>query len=240
MASVTQFLWEIKNFNKLFFYGRISTARYLHRKLCHWILLLLIFQIKVSLLTRHDSWTNSEKINTGSSSAMSHERNISPIAAKKGNVLLHPVKSSQLIHKPVIRDLRFRMRWNVGVEEAENSEPVVDRYDYLVSVTREDAPVVWISASPVVALPVDVQKYRMPLPAVWHSWNKSKTKILNFAVGGLSYFWFVYAFSPFSFSLYLYNSKFFTRLRYRLDAIDVLPLVVNFKFTQKGTKRLHE
>lgn len=112
-------------------------------------------------LTTHDGRADREKMNTGGPSPLAHQRHVVGIAAKQGDVLVDPLERRDLIHQPVIRDPRLRLGRHVGVEKAEHAQPVVHRHDYLVCVAGQHAAIVRISATPVVALPVDVQQHRM-------------------------------------------------------------------------------
>lgn len=112
-------------------------------------------------LTTHDGRADREKMNTGGPSPLAHQRHVVGIAAKQGDVLVDPLERRDLIHQPVIRDPRLGLGRHVGVEKAEHAQPVVHRHDYLVCVAGQHAAIVRISATPVVALPVDVQQHRM-------------------------------------------------------------------------------
>ncbi|KAG7205960.1 hypothetical protein KM043_007887 [Ampulex compressa] len=115
------------------------------------------------------SRTDGEEMHARSASALAHEGDVVGITAEEGDVLLHPVKGRYLVHQAVIRDPGLSLRRHVGVQESEDPEAVVHRYDHLFGVAGKDAAVVWISTAPVVALPVDVEQHRMPATALRHA-----------------------------------------------------------------------
>lgn len=88
----------------------------------------------LKILTPNNSRTNSKKMHTGGSGALTHQSDVVGITSEKSDVLLYPVQSSDLVHEAIIRNPRFGLRRHVGVQEAEYAQPVVHGDDHLVGV----------------------------------------------------------------------------------------------------------
>lgn len=122
-----------------------------------------------SKLTWHNGGTYSEKVYAGCSCTLAHKRDVAWIAAEVLDVLLDPVQRCNLIHQAVVGHSSFRVGRDVGVEEAQNAESVVQRDYDLVGVARQHRAVVGVATAPVIALAMDEHQNRMLTTAFRHS-----------------------------------------------------------------------
>lgn len=88
--------------------------------------------------TWHNGGTDGEKVDASSPGALAHQRDVARIAAKVLDVLLHPVQRRYLIHEAVIGHAGLGVRRDVGVEEAQDAEPIVQGDHYHVGVAGQD------------------------------------------------------------------------------------------------------
>ena len=101
-----------------------------------------------------------QEMNTrGSSSVAKHGDGLG-ISTKVLDVLLDPLESRDLVHQPVVSHLRVLVRRRVGVEEAQDAQPVVEGDDDEVAVRGEDPAVEEVACTPAVGLSVNKHHHR--------------------------------------------------------------------------------
>ena len=116
--------------------------------------------------TCHSSRRLHKEVDTGGARPVPVQRHRLGVAAEVGDVLLDPLEGRDLVHQAVVGHLRVLMGRRVGVEEAEDPEPVVDGDHHHIAVAGQHPAVVEVAWAPAVGFPVDKQHHWQQGP-VW-------------------------------------------------------------------------
>ena len=81
------------------------------------------------------------------------------VSAKVPDVLLDPLERRDLIHQAVVGHLRVLVRRRVGVEKAEDPQPVVDGDHHHLPVACQHPPIVKVARPPAVRLSMHKQHH---------------------------------------------------------------------------------